>query len=116
MLTSKAVPLSRAISLLKCSVPAIGIRLVCLVVFFAVTLSSLPVHFKHDGANAQGSSRRRIQGPSSRNLPNLDEARGIEPGTPRIMPPIPATKCRGRDEKCKRAKGKFGSNLPANQD
>jgi hypothetical protein len=32
------------------------------------------------------------------------------------MPPVPATKCRGRDEKCKMAKGKFGSNLPADQD
>ena len=116
MLFSKAIPLSRATSSLTCSVPAMWIRLFCLIAFFAVTLSSLPVHFKHDGANAQGSGRRRTQGPPSRNLPNLDEARGIEPGTPRIMPPVPATKCRGRDEKCKRATGKLGSILPADQD
>ncbi len=40
----------------------------------------------------------------------------MEPGTPKIMPPVPATKCRGRDEKCKRARGKISSNLPDNQD
>ena len=99
-----------------CDVPAKWIRLVCLVLFFAVVLSSLPVHLKHDSANAQGSGRRRTQGPPSSNLPNLDETRGIEPGTSRIMPPVPATKCRGRDEKCKKAKGKISSNLPGNQD
>jgi hypothetical protein len=103
---SKRIALSRLISLPTCSVPAKWIRLSCLVVFFAVVLTSHPVHLKHDGAKAQGSRPQRIQGPPSRNLPNLDELRGIELGTPRIMPPVPATKCRGRDEKCKRAKGK----------
>ncbi len=99
-----------------CNVPAKWIRLVCLVVFFAVVLSSLPVHLKHDSVTAQGSRPRRTQGPPSRNLPNLDETRRTEPGTPRIMPPVPATKCRGRDEKCKKAKGKISSNLPGNKD
>ena len=103
----KAIPLSRLISLLTCRVPHKWISLVFLIFLFTLALSSLPVHLKHDGANAQSSGRRRTQGPPSRNLPNLDEVRGIEPGTPRIMPPIPATKCRGRDEKCKRAKRKF---------
>ena len=112
----KAIPLSRLISLLTCRAPHKWISLVFLVFFFTLALSSLPVHLKHDGANAQSSGRRRTQGPPSRNLPNLDEARGIELGTPRIMPPVPATKCRGRDEKCKRATGKLGSILPADQD
>jgi hypothetical protein len=104
------------ISLLTCRVPRKWISLVFMVFFFTLVLSSLPVHLKHDGANAQSSGRRRTQGAPSRNLPNLDKARGIESGTPRIMPPVPATKCRGRDEKCKWAKGNFGSNLPADQD
>jgi hypothetical protein len=116
MLFSKSVLFSRLVSLLTRNISARWIRLICLVSLFAVALSSLPVHLKHDSATAQGSRSRRTQGPPSRNLPNIDEARGIEPGTPRIMPPVPATKCRGRDEKCKRAKGKVGSNLPADQD
>jgi YD repeat-containing protein len=102
---SKSVPLSRLISLITC---------------FAVILSSVPVHPKRNVANAQGSrpqrtqgppSGQRTQGPPSRNLPNLSETRGIEPGTPRIMPPVPATKCRGRDEKCKKARRKISKNL-----
>ena len=100
----------------RLNVSAKWIRPVCLVIFFTVVLFSLPVHLKYDGANAQRSRPRRTQGPPSRNLPNLDEIRGIEPGTPRIMPPVPATKCRGRDEKCKKAKGKISNNFPDNQD
>jgi len=103
---SKAVLLSRWISLITYSVPTKWIRLVFLVLFFGVILTSLPAHLKHGGANAQGSRPRRTQGPPGRNLPNLDELRGIEPGMPRIMLPVPATQWRGRDEKCKRAKGK----------
>jgi hypothetical protein len=103
---SKSVSLSRLIGSLTCNAPAKWVRLVFLVFFFALAVSSLPVHIKHEGASAQSSGRQRTQGLPSRNLPNLDEARGIEFGTPRIMPPVPATKCRGRDEKCKRAKGK----------
>jgi hypothetical protein len=97
-------------------VPAKWIRLICLVLFFAVAISSLPVHLKHNGASAQSSGPRRTQGAPSPNLPNLDDARGIEPGTPKIMPPVPATKCRGRDEKCKKAKGKISDNLTDIQD
>jgi hypothetical protein len=93
-----------------------SVRRVSSVIFFALVLFTLPVHLKHDGANAQNSRPRRTQEPPSRNLPNLDETRGIEPGTPRIMQPVPATKCRGRDEKCKKARGKISSNLPDNQD
>ncbi len=113
---SKSVLFSRLVSLLTCNISARRIRLVCLVSLFAIALFSLPVHLKHDSATAQGSRPQRTQGPPSRNLPNLDEARGIEPGTPKIMPPVPATKCRGRDEKCKRAMGKISSNLPADRD
>ena len=112
---SKDVSLSHLISLLTRNISARWIRLVCLVSFFAIALLSLPVHLKHDGATAQSSRPQRTQGPPSRNLPNLDETRGIEPGTPKIMRPVPATKCRGRDEKCKRARGKFGSNLPVDR-
>jgi hypothetical protein len=113
---SKSVLFSRLVSLLTHNISARRIRLVCLVSLFAIALSSLPVHLKHDSATAQGSRPQRTQGPPSRNLPNLDEARGIEPGTPKIMPPVPATKCRGRDEKCKKAKEKISKNLSDNQD
>ncbi len=116
MLFSKSVLFSRLVSLLTRNITARWIRLVCLVSFFAIALSSLPVHLKHDSATAQGSRPRRTQGPPSRNLPNLDDVRRIEPGTPKIMPPVPATKCRGRDEKCKKAKGKISNNLLDNQD
>ncbi len=114
----KSVLFSRLVSLLTYNISARWIRLVCLVSLFAIALSSLPVRLKHDSATAQGSRPQRTQGPPSRNLPNLNEARGIEPGTPKIMPPVPATKCRGRDEKCKKAKGKgkISNNLPDNQD
>jgi hypothetical protein len=113
---SKSVLFSRLVSLLTCNISARRIRLVCLVSFFAIALSSLPVHLKHDSATAQGSRPQRTQGPPSRNLPNLDEARGFEPGTPKIMPTVPATRCRGRDERCKRVKGEISSNLTDNQD
>lgn len=103
---SKAVPLSRLISLLTGRVPAKWNRLAFLILFFAVVLTSLPVHIRHDGANAQSSRPRRIKGAPGLNLPNLEESRSIQPGTARIMSPVPATKCRGRDEKCKRARGK----------
>jgi hypothetical protein len=110
---SKLVPLSRLIGLITRNIHAKWIRAVFLVIFFAVVLSTLPVH---QDATAQGSRPRRTQGPPSRNLPNLDETRGVEPGTLKIMQPVPATKCRGRDEKCKKAKGKISNNLTDNQD
>ena len=71
MLFSMLVPLSRLISLLTCNVTAMRIGLVCLVIFFAVILHSLPIQIKHDSANAQSSSLRRAQGPSSQNPPIL---------------------------------------------
>jgi hypothetical protein len=113
---SKSAPISRLINSFTCNISVRWIRLVCLVSFFAIVLSSLPVHLKYDSATAQSSRPKRTQGPPSRNLPNLDETRGIEPGVPKIMQPVPATKCRGRDEKCKKAKGKISSNLADNQD
>lgn len=69
-----------------CNVLAKLIRLGCLVVFFAVVISSLPVHLKYDGANAQSSGRLRTQGPPSRNLPYFTDARGVELETPKAMP------------------------------
>jgi hypothetical protein len=113
---SKSILFCRLVSLITCNISARWIRLVCLVSFFAIALSSLPVHLKHGSATTQGSRPRRTQGPPSRNLPDLDEACGIEPGTPKIMQPVPATKCRGRDEKCKKVIGKISNNLPDNQD
>jgi hypothetical protein len=41
---SRSVPLSRLIRLLTHNIPAMWIRLVSLIVFFAVVLSNLPVH------------------------------------------------------------------------
>jgi hypothetical protein len=113
---SKSVLFSHLVSLFTRNISARWIRLVCIVSFFGIALSSLPVHLKHDSATAQGSRPQRTQGPPSRNLPNLDDVRRIEPGTPKIMSPVPATKCRGRDEKCKKAKGKISNNLSNDQD
>src|SRR5688572_21525130 len=113
---SKSVLFSRLIGLLTSNISAKWIRLICLVSFFAVALSSLPVHLKQGSATAQGSRPQRTQGAPSPNLPNLEETRGIEPGTPKIMRPVSATKCRGRDEKCKQARRQISSNLPKNQD
>jgi NedA-like, galactose-binding domain/PA14 domain len=70
---SKSVPLYHLIGLITRKVPARRLRLVCLVVFFAVVLSGLPVHPKHDGVNAQSSRPGLTQGPPSHNLPNPDE-------------------------------------------
>ena len=58
----------------RLSVPTKWVRLVCLVAFFAFALSTLPVHIKHNIANAQSSGRRRTQGPLDWNLPGLDTA------------------------------------------
>src|SRR5262245_25797277 len=70
---SKSVLFSRLVSLLTCNISARWIRLVCLVSFFAIALSSLPVHLKHDSATAQGSRPRRTQGLANPNLLNLNE-------------------------------------------
>src|SRR4030095_5473127 len=70
---SKSIPLSRLISLLTCNISARWIRLVCLVSFFAIAISSLSVRLKHDSATAPGSRPRRTQGPANPNLPNLNE-------------------------------------------
>ena len=61
---SKSVPLSYLIGLITCKVPARWVRLVCLVVFFAIVLSGLPVRPKHNGVNAQSSRPGLTQGPS----------------------------------------------------
>ena len=45
-------------------------------IFFAIVLSSLPVHLKRDGASAESNRSRRIQVAASRNLPDFDEIHG----------------------------------------
>ncbi len=69
----KSISLSRLIGLITCNIPARWIRLVYLVAFFAVVLTSLPVHLKHSSANAQSPGPRLTQGLASRNLPDHDE-------------------------------------------
>src|SRR6266511_4076235 len=69
----KSTSLSRLIGLITCNIPARWIRLVYLVAFFAVVLTSLPVHLKHSSANAQSPGPRLTQGLASRNLPDHDE-------------------------------------------
>jgi len=90
-------------------------RAICFIVCFSLILSSQPVVSAGVGKSAEKPNVHLTQGPPSRNLPNLDNARGIEPETPKIMPPVPATKCRGRDEKCKKAKEKISNNLSNDQ-
>src|SRR5262245_20061421 len=89
------------------------VRFTCLTLCFALVLSS--VSFAVSGSKSKkksgsgspgsGSAAQRTQGPPSPNLPNLDEARKSKPGRPKAPPPVPATKCRHRDTKCKKAKG-----------
>jgi PA14 domain/NedA-like, galactose-binding domain len=70
---SKSVPHSCLIGLITCKVPARRLRLVYLVVFFAVLLSGLPVQPKQDGVNAQSFRPGLTQGPPSHKLHNFDE-------------------------------------------
>jgi hypothetical protein len=84
---SKSALLSRLIGLITRNGAAKWIRFVFLTLFFAVVLSSLPVHLKHDGASAESRHPRRTQGLASRNLPNLSETYGnAASGGPRNEP------------------------------
>ena len=66
-------------------------------VFCRRSLPSFRIHLKNNNENAQSSGRRRTLGPPSRNLPNLDDARGGgKPGTPKAMSSVLVTKCRAR--------------------
>jgi hypothetical protein len=73
---SKSVSFSRLNSLLFRKAPAKWIRLVSLVLLFAVVLSSVPAHLKHDSAKAESRHPQRTQGEASRNLPDLGETSG----------------------------------------
>jgi PA14 domain-containing protein/purple acid phosphatase-like protein/Ig-like domain-containing protein len=73
---SKSVSFSRLNSLLFRKAPAKWIRLVSLVLLFAVVLSSVPVHLKHDSAKAESRHPQRTQGEASRNLLDLGETSG----------------------------------------
>ena len=93
----------------------------CLALCCALILSSISIAVpgsKSAGGNGDhgsGWAAQRTQGPPSQNLPNLNEARRIKPAPPKVAAPVPATKCRRRDEACKRAKGEKAENrLPVN--
>jgi hypothetical protein len=75
-------------------------RLVCFAICFGFIITTIPISL-HQRAYGLGGSRRMQGPPIPTDLPNLDELRSINPGTPKAPPPVPATKCRGRDEKCK---------------
>jgi hypothetical protein len=59
----RSVPLSRLISLFRRKILAKRIRLLCLVIFFAVVLSNLPAYLERNGAKAQSSDWRQTQRP-----------------------------------------------------
>jgi len=76
------------------------IRLVCFLFLFGLIISSLPIG-PYQLAHSSGRYRRMKGLTIPTNLPNLDELRRMNPATPKAPPPVPATKCRGRDEMCK---------------
>ncbi|MGH9852319.1 MAG: RHS repeat domain-containing protein [Blastocatellia bacterium] len=95
------------------------VRLTCLALCFALVLSGVSFAVsgrskkKSGGGNpGSNSAAQRTQGPPSPNLPNLDAARRIKPAPPKAPNPVPATKCRRRDQACKRAKGETAINQP----
>jgi hypothetical protein len=91
------------------------VRLVCIVLLFGLIFSSTPIGPYQRAHSSSGS--RWMQGPPTipDDLPNLDELRQINPGTPKAPPPVPATQCRGRDAKCKRKVSReLSSNLTGN--
>jgi hypothetical protein len=83
---SKSALLSFLIELITRNIPAKRGRLDCLVVFFSIVLSSLPVHIKYDGANVQSSDQLRTPGAVNRNLPNLNETYGNAASDGRVWP------------------------------
>jgi hypothetical protein len=76
-------------------------RLVCIILFFGLIISSTPIG-PYQRALSSGGTRRMQEGPHiPTDLQNLDDLRQLNPGTPKAPPSVPATKCRGRDHKCK---------------
>jgi hypothetical protein len=79
-------------------------RLYCFALSWGLILSMLPLAPSLNIFSA-GAAVQRTQGPPSKNLPNLEEAKRINPGPSKAADPVPPTKCRRRDENCKREKG-----------
>ena len=75
-------------------------RLVCFAIRFGFIIATIPISH-HQRAYGLGGSGRMQGPPIPTDLPNLDKLRSINPVTPKAPPPVPATKCRGRDEKRK---------------
>jgi hypothetical protein len=73
---SKSAPLSRLIGLITYNGTAKWIRFVFMTLFFAIVLSSLPVHLKHGGAIAQSSRSLWTQVGASYNPSKLGEING----------------------------------------
>src|SRR5262245_548781 len=104
-----SIPGAHFMSIFSRNLSAKWVRLVCLIACFALVLSSLPVHFRHETATAQ-SSGLKSQRPPFYKLPNLSSliTEGKKPKQTALpVPPLkPSTICGYRDEACKRKKEK----------
>ena len=67
-----------------------GWRLICFVACLGLMLSSRPTLPASIGKSAERLRVRLTQGPPGLNLPNLNEARRINPGVPKMVPPVSA--------------------------
>jgi hypothetical protein len=89
------------------------VRPVCFLLCFSLILSTIPV--VPGAGKANSSSKRNAQSiqflPVSE-LPNLDDLRQMNPETAKAPKPVPATKCRRRDEVCKIVKREISSVNP----
>jgi len=85
------------------SASTMSVRSVCFALCCALVISSLPFA-------VASKAGQRAQGPPSQNLPNLDVLRRIRPAAPKAPAPVPATRCRRRDQACKKIQGEISSN------
>jgi YD repeat-containing protein len=65
-------------------------RMICFVVCFGLILASVPTLPASIGKFAERSRGRLNQGPPVHKFPNLNEARRMNPGVPKISPPVSA--------------------------
>ena len=65
-------------------------RVTCFIVCFCLILSSQPIGPRSMGKSADKGAGRLTQGPPGLDLPNLDDARQMNPGAPKIAPPASA--------------------------
>src|SRR4030095_11527234 len=65
-------------------------RLLCFITCFSLILSSQPVLPASLGKSSEKPNANLTQGPPGFNLPNLNEARRMNPGAPKIAPPVSA--------------------------